>query len=61
MPLYSYYCQDCDRTVIENRLMIERDQKPLPPCEFCGEETKFVLAPVAGYVKNPAAGRTRRG
>lgn len=56
-PLYSYYCEDCDRTRQEMRLMAEREQKPLPTCDRCKEEMKFVISgPPMGIVKNPAAG-----
>ena len=57
MPLYSYECADCDRTKQEMRLMAEREQKPLPACDHCGEEMKFIISgPPRGVVKNPAAG-----
>lgn len=59
MPLYEYYCLLCDNTRVEMRLMIERDLKPLPACERCKKEMQAAMSPVAGYVRNPAAGHTR--
>jgi putative FmdB family regulatory protein len=57
-PLYSYTCEDCDRTKQEMRLMKERDQKPLPVCDRCKEEMKFIISgPPMGIVKNPAVPR----
>ena len=57
MPLYTYTCEDCDRTKQEMRLMAERLQEPLPACDSCGEEMTFVISgPPMGIVKNPAAG-----
>lgn len=60
MPLYSYYCKDCDRTVAEMRLMAERLQKPLPPCDRCAGDTEFAMSNVHAIVRNPAAGHMRR-
>lgn len=57
MPLYTYTCEDCDRTKQEMRLMAERLQKPLPECDSCGREMEFIISgPPMGIVKNPAAG-----
>ena len=59
MPAYVYHCQKCDWERSEVRKMSERE--PTPACHGCGREMKQILSPVAGYVKNPAAGPTRRG
>ena len=57
MPLYSYYCEDCDCAKQEMRLMLERLQKPLPTCDRCKQEMEFQISgPVYANVKNPAAG-----
>ena len=57
MPLYEYYCALCNRYEMEMRLIVEREQKPLPKCGQCGDETKPVISPVRGVVKNPAVPR----
>lgn len=57
MPLYSYFCADCDKTELEMRLMAERLQKPLPTCPKCKQEMQFEISgPIVAIVKNPAAG-----
>ena len=62
MPLYTYFCEDCDRTRHEMRLMAEREQKPLPMCEGCDEEMDLIISgPPMGIVKNPAAGPKKGG
>jgi hypothetical protein len=43
----------------EMRLVVEREQKPLPECWKCKTETVFVISgPPMGIVKNLAAGRS---
>ena len=57
MPLYSYFCEDCDTNRLEMRRMDEREQKPLPMCDRCKKEMTFEISgPPMGIVKNPAAG-----
>lgn len=58
MPLYAYECKECDRSKQEMRLIAEREDAP--DCDRCKEKMILVLSPTAGYVKNPAAGHTRR-
>jgi putative FmdB family regulatory protein len=56
MPLYEYFCEDCDRTKLEQRGMGNR-LSPLPVCPTCKKEMAFQLSgPVYANVKNPAAG-----
>lgn len=55
MPLYSYYCADCDRTKTEIRPM--KDHMKFVECDRCHERMQFIIdAPPMGVVKNPAAG-----
>jgi putative FmdB family regulatory protein len=57
MPLYSYYCVNCDASRLEMRRMDERESKPLPTCDRCKKEMKFEISgPPMAIVKNPAAG-----
>lgn len=44
MPLYEFFCQDCER---EQELLVRGDEVPL--CESCGGKrlTKLLSAPVA--------------
>jgi putative FmdB family regulatory protein len=56
MPLYSYHCEECDRTKLEQRTL-DRRLQPLPACPKCKQPMQFEISgPPAAIVKNPAAG-----
>ena len=55
MPLYTYKCEDCEKTRTDIRCIAERHDGP--KCDFCGSPMKLAIDPVVGVVKNPAAPR----
>lgn len=58
MPLYEYKCVPCQK-VREDMRTIDNRLKG-PTCYICGDPMKLIISAVRGFVKNPAAGHTRR-
>lgn len=59
MPVFEYECSKCDKTRLSLRTLEKRDVDT-PWCFRCQQRMKFILSAVKGFVKNPAAGHTRR-
>lgn len=53
MPLYEYECK-CGAGKAEMRTVPERNE--VPNCDRCLAPMALIVSPVAGIVKNPAAG-----
>lgn len=60
MPLYEYECDKC-RTYQTGMRRIEERETENPWCFRCQQRMKLIISAVTGFVKNPAAGHTRRG
>ncbi len=61
-PFFTYKCPRCDAETTELRAMDDRERN-LPIC-YNGDvpcTMEPVITPVAGYVRNPAAGPPARG
>lgn len=44
MPTYDYYCENCNESWEENKLISERDEPLKTPCVKCGEKIKRGVA-----------------
>jgi putative FmdB family regulatory protein len=58
MPLYEFFCPDCQR---EQELLVRHDETPV--CEHCGSKrlSKLLSVPIAHSGSNELGGRPGNG